>query len=105
MIARIWHGYTTPANADAYEQLLKEEIFHGIAAKNVQGYKGIELLRRQLGEETEFTTIMHFETIADVKAFAGEDYEKAYVPEKARAILSRFDAVSAHCEVRHRLLY
>ena len=60
MIARIWHGYTTPANADAYEQLLKEEIFHGIAAKNVQGYNGIELLHRQLGEETEFTTIMHF---------------------------------------------
>lgn len=27
MIVRIWHGWTTPANADTYEAMLKEEIF------------------------------------------------------------------------------
>jgi hypothetical protein len=25
MISRIWHGYTTAANADVYETLLREE--------------------------------------------------------------------------------
>ena len=46
MIARIWHGWTSPGNADAYEALLKAEIFPGIAAKGVEGYRGIRLLRR-----------------------------------------------------------
>ena len=105
MIARIWHGYTTKQNADMYEDLLKEEIFKGIAQKNVQGYKSIELLRRELENETEFTTIMHFESLDDVKQFAGEAYETAYVPASARLILLRFDSKSVHCEVRHLLHY
>jgi heme-degrading monooxygenase HmoA len=100
VIARIWHGWTTPQNADAYEALLKTEIFPGIAAKNVAGYRGIELLRRPAGDEVEFVTIMWFESLAAVKAFAGEDHETAYVPEKARAALARFDARSQHYEVR-----
>ena len=100
MIARIWHGWTTPQNADAYETLLKTEIFSGIAAKNVKGYRGIELLRRPLGDEVEFVTIMWFDSLAAVKAFAGEDHETAYVPDKARAVLARFDARSQHYEVR-----
>jgi hypothetical protein len=29
MIARIWHGYTTPANADTYEATLKPDILPG----------------------------------------------------------------------------
>jgi hypothetical protein len=69
MIARVWHGWTTPANADAYETLL---------------------------------TTMWFESLDDVRAFAGDDYETAYVPEAARAVLDRFDATSAHYEVRER---
>ena len=105
MIARIWHGYTTPQNADEYENLLKEEIFPGIENKNVKGCRGIQLLRRDLGHEVEFTTIMWFNDIESVKKFAGEDYEKAYVPASARKILSRFDEKSAHSEVRRDLRY
>ena len=41
MIFRIWHGWTTPENADIYENLLKEEIFPGIASKKIFGYRGI----------------------------------------------------------------
>ncbi|UFH52820.1 antibiotic biosynthesis monooxygenase [Spirosoma sp. KNUC1025] len=106
MIARIWHGWTTPQNADAYEKLLKEEVFKGIAAKQVAGYKGIQLLRREAGEEIEFTTIMWFESIDAVKAFTGkEDYEEAYVPAAARSILSRFDARSVHSNLQYELTY
>ena len=55
MIGRIWHGWTKPENADNYERLLKEEIFPGIAAKKVAGYRGIQLFRRPLENEIEFS--------------------------------------------------
>ena len=99
MISRIWHGYTTIENADSYESLLREEIFVGIKNRNIAGYKGIQLLRRQLPDETEFITIMWFDSLDSVKAFAGEDYENAVVPEKAQRVLSRFDRQSSHYEV------
>ncbi len=105
MITRIWHGYTTPANAEIYENLLKQEVFIGIKNKNVKGYRGIQLLRRELENEVEFTSITWFDKIESVKQFAGENYETAYVPEKAREVLSRFDDKSIHCELRHELLY
>jgi antibiotic biosynthesis monooxygenase (ABM) superfamily enzyme len=96
MITRIWHGWTTPDNAALYEALLRTEIFPGIASRKVAGYRGITLLRRDLGEEIEFITIMWFDDLEAVKAFAGEDYATAVVPLKARAVLKRFDATSAH---------
>ena len=100
MISRIWHGYTAPGNADAYEMLLKEEIFTGIQGRKIPGFVDIQLLRRQQGEEVEFVTMMWFETLEAVKIFAGEDYEAAVVPPKARAILAHFDQRSQHYEVR-----
>ena len=104
MIARIWHGWTAAEDADAYENLLKEEIFPAIAAKKVPGYHGIRLLRRSVSpNEVEFVTIMWFDSWQAVKQFAGEDHEQAVVPPKARAVLSRFDQRSQHYEVRERL--
>src|SRR5262245_55015290 len=102
MICRIWHGWTTPANADAYETLLRQEIFTGIAERNLHGYHGIELLRRAGDKEVEFVTIMWFDSIDDVRAFAGKDYEIAVVPPKARELLAHYDRRSAHYEVRER---
>lgn len=45
MIARIWHGWTTPANADAYERLLRTEIFPGILARKIVGFRNIQMLK------------------------------------------------------------
>jgi hypothetical protein len=100
MISRVWHGWTTPANADAYESLLQSEIFQGIQDRKIAGYQGVHLLRRSLEHEVEFVTIMWFDSIEAVRTFAGEDYEVAVVPPKARALLSRFDARSQHYEVK-----
>ena len=100
MISRIWHGWTKPANADTYESLLKTEIIQGIQGLEIAGYRGIHLLRRDLGNEVEFVTIMWFDSIEAVRTFAGEDYEAAVVPPKARALLARFDARSQHYEVK-----
>jgi hypothetical protein len=102
MISRIWHGWTTLENAAAYEQLLRSEIFQGIAARAIHGFLGIDLLRREHSHEVEFVTVMWFASLAAVRAFAGTDYEAAVVPPAARALLTRFDARSAHYEVRER---
>ncbi len=99
MVVRIWHGWTTPENADKYKDLLKKEIFPGIAAKNIKGYLGIELFRRYLENEVEFITMMRFTSLDAVKEFVGEDYEKCYVPPSARKVLSRFDERSLHYEL------
>jgi len=100
MICRIWHGWTTPANADAYEALLRGEIFQGIAERNLRVFHGIELLRRPNEKEVEFVTLMWFDSIDAVRGFAGPDYEVAVVPPKARDLLLRFDQRSAHYESR-----
>jgi antibiotic biosynthesis monooxygenase (ABM) superfamily enzyme len=100
MISRIWHGWTSPKNADAYEDLLREEIFVGIRNRHIPGFIDIQLLRRSVGNEDEFVTIMRFESIDAVKHFAGEDYEACVVPFKAQQLLARFDLRSQHYEVR-----
>ena len=100
MVVRIWHGWTTPGNADKYEALLKEEIFVGILNRRIRGFKNIQLLRRKAGKEVEFVTIMWFDSLDSIREFAGKDYEAAVVPEKARAVLSRFDKRSQHYEIR-----
>ncbi|MBN2612626.1 MAG: hypothetical protein JXB00_13810 [Bacteroidales bacterium] len=100
MISRIWHGYTTKNNSDFYENLLKNEIFIGIKNRNIKGYKGIKLLRRELTNETEFITIMWFDSLNSVIEFAGKDYEKAVVPNKAQKVLLRFDKISQHYDVK-----
>jgi heme-degrading monooxygenase HmoA len=100
MISRIWHGWTTPENADKYEALLKEEIFVGILNRKIRGFQNIQLLRRNVGNEVEFITIMIFDSLEAIREFAGEDYEVAVVPPKARAVLSHFDERSQHYEIR-----
>jgi heme-degrading monooxygenase HmoA len=97
MIARIWHGYTKPEHADAYEAMLKPELLPGIS--RAKGYLGSYLLKRPLGAEVEFTTIMLWESIDALRAVAGPDYESAVIPDERRQYLTRFDAKAAHYEV------
>ena len=98
-IKRIWHGWTTPENADKYRKLLYDEVFPGIEAKNIPGYLSIELLHRDLDDEVEFITIMTFQSLQNVIDFQGEDYTRCYVPKEAQAVLKRWDQFSTHYEV------
>ena len=104
MIARVWHGWTPAQKADVYEALLRTEVFPSIRAKQIAGFERIELFRRpsETADEVEFMTVMWFTTLDAVMSFAGEDYEMAYVPAAARALLTRFDHRSRHYEVRER---
>jgi heme-degrading monooxygenase HmoA len=96
VILRYWRGWTTPDNAEAYEKIVSEQVLPGIAARRLDGYHGAYLLRRNLDQEVEFATVMIFDSLDHVRAFAGDDYETAYVPPAARAVLARFDEKSAH---------
>ncbi len=104
-IKRIWHGWTTPENAEAYEALLRREVFPSIEAKSIHGYRSIELLRRDQGDEVEFMTIMTFDSIQSVIDFQGDDYQRSYVPDAARAVLSRWDQTAAHFELKEMRSY
>lgn len=97
MIARLWHGWTSRENAEAYEALLRGEILPGI--HRVAGYRGAHLLRRDREDEVEFVTLIYFDSMDAVRAFAGEDFEMAVVPQEARKLLTRFDQRSMHYEV------
>ena len=88
-VKRIWRGWTTPENAAAYRKVLKEEVRPSIEAKNISGYQSLELLSRDIGEEVEFMTIMTFDALENIVKLQGEDYERAYIPEAARAVFNR----------------
>lgn len=105
MIARIWHGWTSFKNTNTYEDLLRNEIFPSIEKRNIKGYKKISLLRRPLEKEVEFITIMIFDNLDAVKEFAGEEYEKSYVPQKAKNVLLRHDKTSQHYEIVNEFNY
>ena len=97
MVARVWHGYTTPENADAYESMLKPELLPGLSQN--PGFRGSWLLRRPHGDEVEFVTIILWESLDDIRALAGEHYENAVIPDERRRVLSRWDEKAAHFEV------
>jgi antibiotic biosynthesis monooxygenase (ABM) superfamily enzyme len=98
-VKRIWHGWTAPDKADAYQKLLQEEVSVGIEAMDIKGLRRFEMMRRDAGDEVEFVTIMEFDDLDAVRTFVGEDYERCYVPPAARAVLKRFEDRSAHYEL------
>jgi heme-degrading monooxygenase HmoA len=96
MIMRYWRGWATRENADAYQRIVSTTVLPHIASLGLSGYHGAYLMRREVGDEVEFATITMFDSLDDVRAFAGDDYEQAYVPAEARAVLTRFDERCAH---------
>jgi antibiotic biosynthesis monooxygenase (ABM) superfamily enzyme len=96
MIVRIFHGWTAPEHARAYEEFVLETIFPAI--RELDGCLGAELARRDVGDEVEYVAITQFADLDAVRRFAGDDYERAVVEPRAQELLSRFDEHSAHYE-------
>lgn len=97
MIARIWHGYTKPEHAEAYEKTLKPELLPGLS--KVKGFKGSYLLKKVSEDEVEFVTVMLWDSIEDIRSVAGPNYEIAIIPENRRQFLLRFDERATHYEI------
>ena len=91
MIARIWHGWTKPADAEAYEKLLRDEIFPRIAARKIEGYRGAELFVREEGDEVEFVTLLRFDSMDAVTEFSGPETTKPVIFPKAEALITRME--------------
>jgi len=102
VICRIWHGWTTPQNAAAYERIVRGEVIPDIESRKIPGFLHVDLLRREIEGEVEFTTLMWFESLDCVRSFMGADYSVSHVPAAARAVLKRFDSHAAHFEVLDR---
>ena len=102
MICRLWRGWTTLENADAYERIVRGEVIPGIEARRIAGFRHIDLMKRHLEDEVEFQTLMWFDSLDAIKAFMGNDYSVSHVPAAAQAVLKRFDDRAAHYEVIDR---
>lgn len=100
MIKRVWHGWTTPENADAYESVLSRHVIPDIEGRNIPGYCGFEVFRADTGEEVEFVTIMTFASLQSICDFLGDDFETPYIPSRARPLLSRWNTRVVHYEAR-----
>lgn len=100
MIATIWHGWATHANADAFEALVKNEICPALLAKEVAGFRSSQLLRLARAGQTEFVCIGCFDDMDSVHAVLGDVDTKPMLPPKALALLRRFDQRAQHYEVR-----
>ena len=99
MIARIWHGWTRPTDAKTYEDLLRDEIFPGIARREIMGYLGADLFIYEDRDEVEFVTLLRFDSMEAVKQFAGEDGSKPVIYPKAERLLTRMDERSRHYRI------
>jgi heme-degrading monooxygenase HmoA len=97
MIARIWRGWAPRASADDYQRHYESEVGEHLRA--VSGFRGARLLRREDGQEVMFTSITFFTSLAAIRGFAGDDYERAVVEDAARRALTRWDERVSHHEV------
>ncbi|HSI79743.1 MAG TPA: hypothetical protein VK919_03740 [Solirubrobacterales bacterium] len=97
MIARIWKGAVRSADGDAYAEYMRDTGVAGYAG--TAGNRGVWMLRRELGERTEFVMFTLWESLEAVKEFAGADYATAvFYPEDDRFLVER-DLEAAHYEV------
>ena len=94
VITRVWRGWTATENADAYERFLFDELFPSM--RRISGFQSADVLRRDEPGEAAFMTLTRFESLDDVRAFAGDEYEIPVLEPKARKLLSRWDERALH---------
>jgi antibiotic biosynthesis monooxygenase (ABM) superfamily enzyme len=91
MIARIWRGWTKVADAKIYENMLRDEVFPSIAARNIKDYRGAKLFIREYDGEMEFVTLLRFDSMDAVKEFAGSDETKPVIFPGVEKLLIRME--------------
>jgi antibiotic biosynthesis monooxygenase (ABM) superfamily enzyme len=94
MITRMWRGWTRRSAADAYQAFLMSELFPSM--RDIAGFRGAEVLRRDDGDEVVFVTLTRFDSVDAIRAFAGPDYAKPVLEPQALALLSRYEEHALH---------
>ena len=103
-IIRTWKGWTTIENANIYEDLLINEVFPTVKKKGVNGLEKVSISTQSKKDEVEFFLILQFDSLDAVKTFAGENYEKVYIPENAQRVLKRYEETAQHFELKEELI-
>ncbi len=97
MIARIWHGMTPAAKAEAYAEFLNRKGLRDYRA--TPGFRGVYVLRRIQGERAHFLLISLWDSLDAIRKFAGPDAEKAYYYPEDMDYLLEFEPAVTHYEV------
>jgi heme-degrading monooxygenase HmoA len=93
MIARIWRGWTSREDAEAYVRYMEET--GAPDSLGTPGNRGFSVLHRPDGDREEFLTISLWDSLESIRAFAGEDVEQAvFYPEDDRYLVERELTVS-----------
>jgi len=103
-IIRTWRGWTTKENAPVYEDMLVNEVFPAVKKKGVEGLEKVSISTQEEKDEVEFFLVLQFDCLDSVKAFAGDDYQMAYIPENAQRVLLRYDKTANHYEFKNELI-
>ncbi len=103
-IIRTWSGWTTLEKAPAYEAFLVNEVFPTVKKKGVAGLEKVSISTRNSADEVQFFLVLQFRSLDAVRAFAGEDYQMAYIPEKAKQLLIRYEHTAEHFELKQELV-
>jgi len=96
-ISRHWRGISKPEEADHYIHHLRNDTFPKLA--RIEGFIKASILRRPLGEGTEFLIVTTWQSIEAVRKFTGESAETAVVPPSVQAMMVEYDREVAHYEV------
>ena len=97
MIARLWHGRVPAAKAAAYRDFLNRRAIHDY--RSVPGNASVRILERPEGDVVHFVTLTFWESMDAIRAFAGDDVERAkYYPEDQDFLLE-FEPTVVHYTV------
>lgn len=90
-------GWTSRANADAYQRFLLDELFPSM--RSISGFLGADVLRRPDGDDVAFVTLTRFRSMNDINAFAGDPVDVPVIEPRAAELLVRFDQRAQHYEM------
>ncbi len=97
MIARLWEGVVPAAKEAGYREFLAREVLPEY--RGTPGNRGVDVLRRVEGEQVRFLVISHWESLEAIRAFAGDDVERAHYRPEALAFLVDPSPFASHFDV------
>jgi heme-degrading monooxygenase HmoA len=97
MIIREWRGRARPDQADAYPAHFRDSVLPEL--RNIPGFVGASLSRRDEAERIEYVVLTRWRSFDAIRAFAGNDVERAIVEPGAAAALTDFDDFVRHYEI------
>ena len=99
MIARLWRGRADPENTREYTRHIAETVFPSL--RDMPGHRGAQLLRRAVGDQVEFLAMTFWDSLDDIRQFAGADIDVAKIEPRAVELLSDYDRFAQHFEIAH----